>query len=781
MRPAKLQTFIMPTLLVVGVCLCFAEEEEEKKAVEKAIEEANVVVEQLSFDKNSAIALHLERGEKFLALGEIDKEEEERKRYLLLAEAEFKAVREIAPDESTALIYLKDIRDIREKMREEDLLKDEEERKNTLAKIREEKRREKRESKISKRKRIRTTEEQIDEYMRQGKEYYAQGKYAEAVEEWQKVLPLTHPSDRDHRRMLNWISAAEFAKQQRREEIARAGKEESEDLVYLDVKKAWSVKEFEAERIAEKIEEIEGEISPAQLRLQEKARQLITVNFENAHLRTVLRQLSKLSGINIVLDESVFPFEEETLREIPAAFEEEFPAENPAPYEEGLRPDGGGRPTLLLAQDWPGDRPRMGAPGPRPPGGSTAAAPAARTEETVTLGTLSPRVTIQLKDIPLIEALDVILRTKGLDYKIEENIIWITTIENLEAGELVTKSYRPAGGIGDIVDMLRSTVPFEGGEVDGPPRSKITVDRTSGTIFITNIPMYHRLAEDIIRKLATTPPQASIETRFIDIDVSELAQLGIQWEVTEPFEGSSSDSYIGGTSFDSGGKPTTGIGTNLGVTETAYPSGMFLTYTKLTPTQFQTVMQAFEDSEKTNLLSAPKITVLNNYTGTIDITRGYPYIESYSLEEETIEIFDDDFKISTAVPEISERNIGVMLEVTPGIGADRKLINLTLAPQVVELVDWIEYTVVTTTLSQPIFLVRYVTTNVDINDGETLVLGGLIKGEERESTQQIPFLGRIPILGALFRKTSTATIQRELLIFVTARIIEPTGQPLIRD
>ena len=121
------------------------------------------------------------------------------------------------------------------------------------------------------------------------------------------------------------------------------------------------------------------------------------------------------------------------------------------------------------------------------------------------------------------------------------------------------------------------------------------------------------------------------------------------------------------------------------------------------------------------------------------------------------------------------------MEVTPGIGADRKVINLTLAPQIVELANWMEFYTPTATLRQPIFSVRAVTTNVDINDGETLVLGGLVKGEETELGTLIPFLSRIPLLGSLFRMKNTTSVKRELLIFVTARILEPTGQPLIRD
>ena len=291
--------------------------------------------------------------------------------------------------------------------------------------------------------------------------------------------------------------------------------------------------------------------------------------------------------------------------------------------------------------------------------------------------------------------------------------------------------------------------------------------------------MNHRLAEDIIRKLATAPLQASIEARYIDVDRTEFLETGIHWDLAEPLQGLSSDAYIGGSTFGEDGVPTTAPTVEFPAGQ--YLSGTFVEYAKLTPTEFEAVMRVFRQSGKTELLSAPEITVVNNYTGRIEVFRPYPYISSYSIVEEAIEIRGDDFRISTAIPEIATREVGVMLEVTPSIGADRKVINLTLAPRVVQLVGAYEYPLATVTLSLPIFSVRTVRTNVDVNDGETLVLGGLIRGDQVKTTKRIPFFGRIPILGYLFRKEYEESRERELLIFVTARIIEPTGQPLIRD
>ena len=741
------------TTLFLIACVCFAafaeEEDEKDKAIEKAIEEAAITVDQLSFEKQEIIAAHFEKGEKLFLEGKLDS-----------AETEFEAVLKIVPDEKEALFFLKSIKQKREglkkkeekrkdKEEKEALIKKKDEKEKALAEVRSQKKTEKRQVRREKRKKARTREEKIDEHMRLGKEYYAQEKYENAAAEWNKVLILTSQTNKNHQRALQWIESAKISKQHKREKESLKRKEEFKEKVLLDVERAWSVKEPFAEREEGKKEEVEEKASAAKLKLEEKARQLVSLEFENAHLRKVLTYLSKVSEVNIVLDESVFS-EEVKLEEKPApGAEAEAAAE--AAGEEDIAPEADEAPA----------------------------------EQKVSLSA-SARVTIRLTNIPLIEALDVILRTKGLNYRIEENIIWITTEENLAAGELITRSYKPSGGIGDIANMLRSTVPVEGGEIEGPPGSKITVDRTSGIIFITNTEMNHHLAEDLVRRLQTVPPQVSIETRFMDVDTDTLMRVGFQWDVTNPIRGLSNDSYIGGHDF-TGGMPDSGPGMNIGVGQTGSSGdtsgGLFMKFTKLTQTQFEAVLHAFEESGKTNLLSAPQITVINNYEASIELATRYPYIESYTIETETFEISDVEYKESSIVPSgISRRDVGVTLKVTPGIGADRKTINLTLTPEVVDLVDWMIYETSTRySVEMPIFSLRYLSTNVDINDGETLVLGGLIKGDERESVESIPFFGRIPILGSFFRRKSATSEKRELLIFVTARILEPSGQPLIRD
>lgn len=740
-----MKTFPILFIFVFFSLTLSASENVKEKAVENAAEETAIKMEQISFERQRLFSEYMLNGEKSLLAGNLEK-----------AEKEFEAALKMEPVAGKAVSYLKYIQNLKKKLekaeenkkvrdKEKKLLREKKQKKESLAKIRLKKNAERRKNRITKRKETVTKEQMADELIRKGKECYEKKEYEEAIRNWEKVIGILEPADPNYRRMLEWMHAAKVSEEREKQKDAYSKKKELDERSFLDVTKEWSLVRRVQERKEEKKEESRKKISAAKLELEKKAGQLVSLDFEKAHLRKVLKYLSKVSEINIVLDENVFSADE--------GMEKFQPAAPAVPEPEISEEEEKAKPALT---------------------------------------DISPRVTIRLKDIPLIEALDVILRTKGLNYRMEENIIYITTEENLAAGKLVSKSYRPSGGMGNIVDTLRKTVPFddnvEGAEVAGPDGSSMVVDKTSGLIFITNTEMNQRLAEDIIRKLSEAPPQVCIETRFMDIEVSDTAQFGVQWNFPSPFTGSDGNSYIGGDTFDASGKPTTGPSIETGVSADG-TLGIFSTYSKLTPTQFEAVLQAFERSDKVNLLSAPKVTVLNNYDATIDMTTDFKFIETFDIEEDTVVLSEDEFKMSTASPgDIGSRRVGVTLKVTPEIYADRKRINLMLRPEVTELIDWLEYdygamggtsALYRFPVKQPVFTVRYVTTSVEIYDGETLVMGGLIQGSESKSKLSVPFLGRIPVIGNLFRYKTVETVKRELFIFVTANILEPTGRALI--
>jgi len=211
----------------------------------------------------------------------------------------------------------------------------------------------------------------------------------------------------------------------------------------------------------------------------------------------------------------------------------------------------------------------------------------------------------------------------------------------------------------------------------------------------------------------------------------------------------------------------------------------------LTKPQFSAVLHALEKNTKLKTLSAPKITTLNNQTATIEIVNEFVYPTRYEptlikkdlnedgdfLDEELVDgVLTKETRFVNAPQGFETRDIGIVLQVTPNIGADKRAITLTLRPEVSEASpNAFEYS---GEVKLPKFTTRSLTTNIVVKNGETIMLGGLIKETRINTRTKTPFLGDLPLLGPLFRKDSDSVERKNLLIFVTASILSRKGEIL---
>lgn len=235
-----------------------------------------------------------------------------------------------------------------------------------------------------------------------------------------------------------------------------------------------------------------------------------------------------------------------------------------------------------------------------------------------------------------------------------------------------------------------------------------------------------------------------------------------------------------------------------------------------TDPQFQVVIRALNQKKGIDLLSAPKITTKSGQRAVIEIVREFRYPTQFT-EPKVPDIQGRGSSTSTsttiALPVVGPstpsnfetRNTGVTLEVEPVVGPDGVTIDLNLVPQVVEFEGFINYgspiktvnpallgfspttllgtttqaiTLTDNVINQPIFSTRKVTTSVSVWDGQTVVLGGLMREDVQKVEDRTPFLGDIPMVGRLFRTNVDQHIKRNLIIFVTARLVNPAGQPV---
>jgi len=235
---------------------------------------------------------------------------------------------------------------------------------------------------------------------------------------------------------------------------------------------------------------------------------------------------------------------------------------------------------------------------------------------------------------------------------------------------------------------------------------------------------------------------------------------------------------------------------------------------------FQVVLRALDQKKGVDLLSAPRVTTKSGQRATIEVVQEFRYPTEFDppqipqnfggsgsgsgASSSAINVFP----VTPTTPTAFEtRNTGVTLEVEPTVGSDNYTIDLNLVPQVVEFEGFINYgspistinpatlgigavtgaltnapaSVVLTpnVINQPIFSTRKVTTSVTVWDGQTVVLGGLMREDVQKVQDKVPILGDIPLLGRAFRSNVDQHLKTNLVIFVTARIINPAGDNIL--
>ena len=238
-------------------------------------------------------------------------------------------------------------------------------------------------------------------------------------------------------------------------------------------------------------------------------------------------------------------------------------------------------------------------------------------------------------------------------------------------------------------------------------------------------------------------------------------------------------------------------------------------------TQFQVVIRALNQKKGVDLMSAPKVTTKSGNKAVVKVVRNFPYPTEFNPPEPPpaatgtgastailVTGFVSQGIVTPSTPTAFEtRDVGVTLEVEPVVGPDNYTIDLNLSPEVVEFEGFINYgspilgpfvpldiagnpipgTSITTTIltpnvvNQPIFSTRKVTTSVSIWDGQTVALGGLIREDVQKVQDKVPLLGDIPLVGRLFRSDVDQKIKRNLIIFVTARLMDAEGRPVRQD
>ena len=210
--------------------------------------------------------------------------------------------------------------------------------------------------------------------------------------------------------------------------------------------------------------------------------------------------------------------------------------------------------------------------------------------------------------------------------------------------------------------------------------------------------------------------------------------------------------------------------------------------------QFAGGIHALDNADSTEILSAPRLTTMNNQNAVIRmVTEKYYPTDWEEAELETISTNGSNVPVFTpSIPQFGgATEEGIALQVRPRVEEDNYTIFLEMTPVIQEFIGWTDYSysiplgenneLYPNTLKMPIIEARYLNTNVMSYDGETVVLGGVIRDELSMIEDQYPILGDLPLIGRFFQGKGKGAKKTNLLIFLTSRLIKPDGSPFRED
>ena len=364
-------------------------------------------------------------------------------------------------------------------------------------------------------------------------------------------------------------------------------------------------------------------------------------------------------------------------------------------------------------------------------------------------------ITARMYQVPWDQALQYFLKVNGLDMVQEGNLLRIGKVAVLASEAKARRALRESIEMEGELSTFTRTLSYSQVNQLAPilkrqlsQRGEIITDTRGNTLIISDVPDKMKILDRLIETLDAPNPQVSIEARIVETSANFTKSLGIQWGL-----GLAADAAYGTqTSLKFPNSiVTTGLmnGYAVNLPAAGATSGVMFSLSNASESiRLDLALSAMENEGKGRIISAPRATTQNNLEA--NITQG-KQIPVQTSQNNTIQV--------RYVPAALELKVKPQITAKGTIIVDVDIKNN--APDFANLV-----------LGIPPITTQMIKTTVMIEDGGTIVIGGLYRVEESESKAKTPFLSKIPILGSLFRNSSETSTQRELLIFITPRIVK---------
>lgn len=394
-------------------------------------------------------------------------------------------------------------------------------------------------------------------------------------------------------------------------------------------------------------------------------------------------------------------------------------------------------------------------------------------------------LTLRLDGVPWQQVLDIILQVKGLDKRVDGNVILVAPTDELDlrekqqlekqqleqtmgelSSEIIKVNFAKAS---DIAEMING----EGNISMLSERGSMTIDERTNSLLIRELPENIEVIREIIESLDIPVKQVQIEARIVTINEGNMDELGIRWGFTSingnNTVGGSIENNLatiglyngGGEGEDGGGEGEDGgdgdgvgiddfLNVNLAATSPNATSIAFQVAKLGSDTLLDLELSALQQESKAEIISSPRLITTNKKPAYIEQGTEIPYLESSSSGATTV-----TFKKAV-----------LSLKVTPQITPDNRLVLDLSVTQ-----DRPGQVVKTGTGEAVAIDTQRIGTQVLVNNGETVVLGGIFQHSITNSVDKVPLLGDLPLLGALFRRSYENVGKSELLIFVTPKVV----------
>ena len=321
--------------------------------------------------------------------------------------------------------------------------------------------------------------------------------------------------------------------------------------------------------------------------------------------------------------------------------------------------------------------------------------------------------------------LEAVLRTIGLDWFEESGTIFVSTKKIMRSYFL--ENAKPS----DLAETIKTIL---------PTGSTVTADDSYNVLVIQTTSDYLPRLEKLIGELDVLPTQVMVEAKIIEVDLGNGANAGLDVN----YKKNNSNDNV--QTLNLAGRPTDATVPGL---NTSTAQGLYAHVLSIFSTaSLEAFLSALSTSNKTNVVAAPKITTLNNKEASILIGAKFGYKTSVISQTSTTQV-------------VNFLEVGTSLTMTPNV-TKNGYIRMKVAPKVSDGIVVNDLPQENTTETK---------NEVMVKDGQTFVIGGLVKQKDTTFDYGVPFLMDIPILGALFRKSVTNSSKTELLIFVTPHIL----------